>query len=270
MFVKHYHLNYNPFEERISLFDIHMDARFKTALSTLVEFPKLGNVALVDGRTGVGKSTLLKKLKEEFRSTYEVHYVHLGNLHSTGLFRSILTAIGERPRLRKDRMFEQIYAHVSKTKLPMCIFIDEVQLMDASSLTDLRLLIGSFEYGDRVKLILSGQPQMLRTLQMDSLTDLRERVVVRVHLKSLTLPETHAYIEHRIAFATGTNNNSSIMDPYVPLFDDNAIKIIFHHSEGIPRRINSVALKAMLNAYQAGKIRIDDVVVREACAADQS
>jgi general secretion pathway protein A len=270
MIFKHYHLNYNPFEERISLFDIHMDARFKTALSTLVEFPKLGNVALVDGRTGVGKTTLLKKLREEFRPTYEVYYVHLGNLHSTGLFRAILTAIGERPRLGKDRMFDQIYTHVSKKKLPLCIFIDEVQLMDASSLTDLRLLIGSFEYGDRVKLILSGQPQMLRTLQMDSLTDLRERVVVHVHLKSLTLPETHAYIEHRIAFATGTNNNSSVMDPYVPLFDDNAIKIIFHHSEGIPRRINSVALKAMLNAYQAGKTRIDDVVVREACAADQS
>ena len=270
MIFKHFKLDANPFTENIALRDIHLDARFKAALTQLIELPKIGNIAVLTGRTGVGKSTLLKSLKEKWAPNYEVFYIHLGNLKGTGLFRAILTALGERPRLGKDRMFDQIYAYATKKNRTLCLLFDEVQLMDSSSLTDLRLLGGCFECADRVKLVLSGQPQMLRTLQMDSLTDLRERVSLNIHLKSLTLPETHAYIEYRIAYAIYPSNIPSIMATDIEIFDDNAIKIIFHHSEGVPRRINSVAIKAMLNAYQAGKTCVNDTMMREACAAEQS
>lgn len=270
MIFKHFDLDSNPFAEHIPLGNIHMDARFKTALSTLKELPKLGNIGLLTGRTGSGKTTLLQELKNSWDSNYDVYYLHLGNLQGAGLFRTILTTLGERPRLGKDRMFEQLYAHISKKQRPLCLLIDEVQLMEGSSMTDLRLLGGRIDCADRLKLILSGQPQMLRTLQMDSLTDLRERVTVNVHLKSLTLPETHAYIEHRQRSAVTSTGLFPENLPKIKIFDDNAIKLIYHHSEGVPRRINSVALKAMLNAYQAGKTTIDDVVMREACAAEQS
>ncbi len=270
MIFQHFNLDSNPFAEHIPRNSIHMDARFKTALTTFKELPKLGHIGLLTGRTGAGKTTLLQELKNSLEPNYDVHYLHLGSLHGTGLFRAILTTLGERPRLGKDRMFEQLYAHISKKQRPLCLMVDEVQLMEASSMTDLRLLGGRLDCADRLMLILAGQPQMLRTLQMDSLTDLRERITVNVHLKSLSLPETHAYIEHRLNSSISSNGLFPENRPKVRIFDDNAIKLIYHHSEGVPRRINSIALKAMLNAYPTGKTIIDDVVMREACAAEQS
>jgi general secretion pathway protein A len=270
MIFSHFKLETNPFAEHVSLCDTHMDARFKTALAALVELPTLGDIGILTGRTGTGKTTLLQKLRESWAQNYDVHYLHLGNLQNTGLLRAILTMLGERPRMGKDRMFDQFYAHLCKKQRSLCLLIDEVQLMEASSMTDLRLLGGRIDCFDKLKIILSGQPHMLRTLQMDSLTDFRERVSVNVHLKSLTLPETHAYIEHRVTHALPHSNLFSVMEPRTEVFDDEAVKLIFHHSEGVPRRINSVALKAMINACQAGKTTIDNITVREACIAEQT
>jgi general secretion pathway protein A len=260
MIFKTFGLKSHPFSEGITTKDIYLDARFKASLDTLKMLPDIGDIAVLTGRTGTGKTTLLQQLMEIWRIHYDVYYIHLGNLKGSGLFRTLLTTLGERPRLGKDRMFDQLYSCISKKQRCLCLLIDEAQLMDISAMTDLRLLGGNLDLRGRLKLVLSGQPLMIRTLQVDSLTDLRERVVLNIQLKAMTLPETHAYIEHRLERAGAQKQ----------IFDDASVKLMYHHSEGVPRRVNRVALKAIMNAWQKGMTEIDDITTREACEADQS
>lgn len=257
---EHFNLTGNPFIESIPLDRIHLDGRFKSALASLTSLPELGDMALLTGRTGTGKTTLLKILMDNWKAHYDVHYLHLGNLHGSGLLRAILDTVGEQPRMGKDRMFTQLFTHLEKKQRPLCLLVDEVQLMDIPSMTDLRLLSGDIELAGRLKLLLSGQPQMKKTLQAESLTDLRERMTMEIHLNRMSQSETHAYIERRL---NGVGCK-------VEIFEEEAIKLIYHHTEGIPRRINRISLGAIMIAYQRKIVKIDESIIRDACVAEQT
>ena len=166
----------NPFGETIHENSILEDGRFKTALDPLLLLPEVGTMATLTGRTGVGKTTLVRRLMSRWQVTNDVHYLHLGNLRSTGLLRSLLTTLGERPSLGKDRMFGQLYAHLARKQRPLCLVIDEAQLLDPITMTDLRVLCANPELSHRLVLLLCGQPMLGRLLQAESLTDLRERM----------------------------------------------------------------------------------------------
>lgn len=260
MIFETFKLDNNPFQEGLELEDIQLDARFNMALEPLLLLPKVGDIATRIGRTGTGKTTLLQKLMDIWKVNHDVDYLHLGNLKGAGLFRAIRMTLGERPRMGKDRMFEQVYQCLAKKQRCLCLLIDEAQLMDTSSMTDLRLLGGNLDLRGRLKLVLSGQPLMLRTLKTETLTDLRERICMNLNLKSMTLPESHAYLEHRLKQAGAQSE----------IFDDAAIKLMYHHSEGVPRRLNKVALKAMMNAWAKKETIIDEMTMRQACEADPS
>lgn len=260
MIFESFKLNKHPFSEGLEVKDIYLDARFNMVLEPLTLLPNVGEIATLLGRTGTGKTLLLQKLMEVWRINHDVYYLHLGNLKGSGFLRALLMVLGERPRIGKDRMFEQVYQCLAKKQRCLCLLIDEAQLMDISSMTDLRLLGGHLELRGRLKLVLSGQPLMLRTLQTETLTDLRERICMNLTMKSMTLPESHAYLEHRLKQAGAENE----------IFNDTAIKLMFHHSEGVPRRLNKVALKAMMNAWAKKETTIDEITMKQACEADQS
>ena len=229
-------------------------------MDPLVVLPEIGTIATLTGRTGVGKTTLVRQLLESWRSINDVYYLHLGNLRSTGLLRALLSLLGEKPRMGKDRMFNQLYAHLSRKQRPLCLVIDEAQLLDPPTMTDLRVLSAHPDLANRLVMLLSGQPMLERLLQAESLTDLRERVCLQAHLPSMELPETISYVQHRVQMAGG--------DP--ELFDEASLKIIHLHSEGVPRRVNQIALKALLNAWNLKTTTVGEKILREACAADRS
>jgi type II secretory pathway predicted ATPase ExeA len=158
MIFEHFNLNKNPFEEGLKVEDIQLDARFNMALEPLILLPNVGDIATLVGRTGTGKTTLLEKLMDVWRINHDVYYLHLGNLKGAGLFRALLMTLGERPRMGKDRMFEQVYQCIAKRQRCLCLLIDEAQLMDMSSMTDLRLLGGNLWATIDASNITNGNP----------------------------------------------------------------------------------------------------------------
>jgi general secretion pathway protein A len=208
----------------------------------------------------LGKTTLIRKLMAIWTPNFDVHYLHLGSLRGAGFFRSILAELGERPRMGKDRMFDQVFSQLSKRQRPLCLLLDEAQLMDIPSMTDLRLLCGNLELSGKLKLLLCGQPILRKTLQADSLTDLRERISLQCSLKSMGQLESVNYLEHRLKAVGGELNT----------FEENAIQLIVNYGEGVPRKINGLAFKAMVNAVQKKLQVVDATCVREACAAEVS
>jgi len=258
-------LSANPFGESSSSESsspdaVLSDARFLSALDPLTVLPQIGTLATLTGRTGVGKTTLVHQLMIRWQEVNDVHYLHLGNLRSTGLLRALLGTLGEKPRLGKDRMFEQLYAHLARKQRPLCLVMDEAQLLDATTLTDLRILSAHPSRSHRLVLLLCGQPMLERQLQAESLTDLRERVALHAHLSSMQPAETIHYVRHRLRVAGGRED----------IFDEPALKMLHLHSDGVPRRVNQLALKALMNAWDTKKKQVNEKTLREACAADRS
>jgi len=257
MILERFNCRTNPFSESIENEAIFMDTRIKTALDKLLLMPEIGDIALLSARTGLGKTTLLQKLTQSLNDHFDVFYLHLSSLKGSGVFRAILKLLDEHPRVGKDRMFDQVFSQLSKRSRPVCLLMDEAQLMDIPSLTDLRLLCGNLQSVGRFKLLLSGQPSLERTLQAESLTDLRERICLNIKLKPMNMVQSIGYIEHRVRWS-GSNLN---------IFSEDALQLIANSSEGIPRKINNLSFRVMLSAVEKELNEIDASTVREVYAS---
>jgi general secretion pathway protein A len=133
------------------------------------------------------------------------------------------------------------------------LIIDEAQNLSADVLEQLRLLT-NLETNERklLQIVLIGQPELRALLARPEMQQLAQRVIARYHLDALSEPETTHYVGHRLAVAGLAGE--------VP-FDRGALRAIFRHSRGVPRRINLLADRALLGAYSKGSTRIDARVV---------
>jgi MSHA biogenesis protein MshM len=250
----------NPFSENSNVETTFEHPSFKKGMTSLEIFPEMGDISVLVARTGLGKTTLLKKLKSSWNPKYDVYYLHLENLKGAGLFRALLNLLGEHPRMGKDRMFSQLFGALSKQQRPKCLLMDEAQLLSSESMTDLRLLCGNLDLHGRLKVLLSGQPSMCRTLNSESLTDLRERITLQVSLQPMDQILSIEYLKHRMEAVGGR----------LKAFDEESIQLIIKYSEGVARSLNSLASRAMLNAFQHEEKTVQVMHVRKSLTRDET
>ena len=118
------------------------------------------------------------------------------------------------------------------------LVVDEVQNLSMAALEELRMLSNiTIEGHSPLQTILLGQPQFRRILASPDLDQLRQRVLAAYHLGPLSDEETRAYIEHRLRMAGWTGN---------PRWEAAALGSIYHHTGGIPRRINTLCSRVLL------------------------
>jgi general secretion pathway protein A len=255
MFTDYYNLSDLPFAEGKSIEPILRDERFETGLVRLDYFLKGGNLAILTGPTGVGKSSLLHTFADTLPGNrYQVIYLHLTHVKSTALLRMIVTALGEKPRMGKDRLFGQILEKVSNGEQVTILSIDEAHLLSEEALVDLRLLLSTGE--NNLKLILAGQNGLHTTLSRSSLADLVNRITVRLHLAPLTMDQTLCYLDHRITRTGGTGK----------LIDDAAKEKIHEYTGGVPRAINNLATISLIQGAAKKQKRITEALVDDAAA----
>jgi len=119
--------------------------------------------------------------------------------------------------------------------------VDVDQALRAHSLDELRLLLNlESTRGKLMQIVLAGQPELEEKLRRPELRQLRQRVMFRCHLPRLTLEQTSAYIQSRLAIAGLFEHE---------LFPHETVAEIYNHSKGIPRTINLLGEHAIINAY---------------------
>jgi hypothetical protein len=106
---------------------------------------------------------------------------------------------------------------------------------------------------------MAGQPELAVRLNLPSLRQLKQRVVLYHHLKSLNVSECAEYIARRLEVAGGSSS----------LFTPKALRTIYTCSGGIPRLINILCDNGLLTAYTLGERRVSSAVIREV-AEDRS
>jgi general secretion pathway protein A len=234
------------------------DERFRQGLARLQYLAHHGSLGLLTGETGVGKSSLLKLFVTSLsRNRYQPLYLHLSHVSAIGLLKLIVTALGEIPKRGKERLFLQILEKTQKSDLTTVLLLDEAHLVEPAALTDLRLLLGSFqEEKTPLKLLLCGQPPLREQLKQAAHADLLHRLSVRYHLMALSREQTSCYIDFQMKIAGAS----------AKLFEPEAKALIHDYAGGFPRQINNIATACLLNAAAKNLQKITDTLVTETLA----
>ena len=103
-------------------------------------------------------------------------------------------------------------------------------------------MLSNFQVGNAApcQIFLVGQPQFRSILARPNLEQLRQRVIASYHLGGLSPEECGLYVMHRMKQVDWAND---------PEFQQDAMKAIFTHTGGIPRRINTLCSRLLLFGF---------------------
>jgi type II secretory pathway predicted ATPase ExeA len=213
-------------------------------------------IALLVAESGCGKSTTLGLFARSLdAASYHLIAPSMTTLGPFGFLASISAATGLRSRRFKGETAAALLAHLRGLPKRAVLLVDEAHLLPDSSLEDLRLLTAAdFDRASPFALVLVGQPLLRERLQEPQHYALSQRLGVRLRLRPLNESEVVLFIERHLK-AAGAKKNP---------FDPEAVALVFHHSRGIPRLVQNVALQAMLAALAAGKKAVDASCVQQA------
>lgn len=216
-----------------------------------------GGVGVISGEIGMGKTT---SLRHYFESVGEraCHLCYQGaSRHPTALLEGVVETLGVAPvRLRAgllrqvSQRVERLYQEQRKKTL---LVLDEAHLLEDSLLEDLRLLTNyEMDTNDPLVLLLVGHPALRLRLQRPVHQALWDRVRMSYRFAGLSQAETSDYIDCHLKHAGGKPG----------LFTEDARQAIFELSQGIPRRINTLALQSLKKSAQRKLSPIDGAFVR--------
>jgi type II secretory pathway predicted ATPase ExeA/outer membrane protein OmpA-like peptidoglycan-associated protein len=209
---------------------------------------------------GMGKTTLLFKFLERFRTTAHTAFLFQTQSNPCELLQSVLHELGtnsEETSLRKlSEQLNQVLTRAARERKRVIVVLDEAQNLDFAVLEALRQL-SNFETASAklMQVVLAGQPQLAKRLALPEQEQLMQRISAFGRLSPMALHETQAYIDHRLATA-GYRGAS--------LFTLGAVRNIWNHSRGVPRNINTLCFNAMLLGFAEHAKSIDGHIIEEA------
>jgi len=253
---QHFHLAHQPFPRLPPEGAILHHKGLEDVLARLHFALERDTIALLVAECGCGKSTALSLFAKSLdASSHQLVTLSLTTLGPFSLISSIATSLGLRPRRFKGDTAAALLGHLRSLPRRAVLLCDEAHLLPDESLEDLRLLTADdFDRRSPFALVLCGQPALRERLAEPRHLALAQRIGVRIRLRPLSEAEVATFLELHLQAAGATG----------ALFDAQAIATIFHHSRGIPRLVQNLALASALSALAAGVTTIDQAIVQQA------
>lgn len=261
MYEAYWNLKERPFVNTPDPKFLYFSKEHEEALSRLryaVEMNMGG--CMLTGVFGCGKTLLNQALIESLEKlgNYKIAFVTNSVLSHVELLRMIAYDLGAKSLPEKkteiltdfilQRLEEILYNNNDDGKHTVVI-IDEAHIIeDKLIFEELRLLL-NFQLKDKflLTLILSGQPELKNNVE--SIKQLSQRIPVRCNLERFDEEDTKNYILHRLNAAGCA----------AAVFEEEAYRVIYERSGGIPRRINNICDMSLLAGFSlnAGLIGMD-------------
>ncbi len=253
---EHFGLTQPPFPKTAPEAALLRHAALDAILERLRFALRRDTIASLVAESGCGKSTILALFAKSLdAASYHVLATSLATVGPFGLISHVAALCGLRPTRFKGTTAAALIAYLRGLPKRTVLLIDEGHLLRDDSLEDLRLLTADdFDRRSPFALILVGQPLLKERLAEPQHYALAQRLGVRLRLRPLSESEVPLFLERHLK-AAGARKNP---------FDPEAITALFHHTRGIPRLVQNVALAAMLAALEGGKKTIDAATVQQA------
>jgi general secretion pathway protein A len=221
-------------------------------------------LVVITGEVGTGKTLLVRCLLEKL-GTDRVQCAYVFNPILGPLeFLHYITADLGLPPGRDDkgdllqRLNSFLIQHHNQGQTAVLI-LDEAHLLSSEVLEESRLLSNLETAGGKLlQIALVGQPEFDEKLDSSEMRQLKQRIALRCTLKPLKWEETKAYIEWRLKRA-GANG-------YPSIFAEESLRVVYEHSRGLPRLINTICENALISAFAIGTRSVPPYLVEEACA----
>lgn len=260
MYLSYWKLNEKPFENTPDPKFLYYSPQHEEGLARLIYVVREGKGAgLLTGTYGCGKTLLGNALSQELeKDIYRVAFLTNPRLDDVEMLRMIIHFLGGMniPQRKSELLIslEDILKSNLRDGKKTVVVIDEAHAIEENSIfEEIRLLL-NFQMENRflLTLLLLGQPELKN--KIDSLKQLTQRIAMRYHLEALNQEETSGYIKHRLKIAGNEKE----------LFEEEALKLIYERSGGIPRRINQICDIGLLTGMTRKLEKISANIMKEA------
>jgi type II secretory pathway predicted ATPase ExeA len=202
-------------------------------------------IVKVSGEVGSGKTMLCRVLMERLPGHVDTIYLATPSLAREEILHAIgdelgLALSGKRTAVALRELQEHLIARYGEGRR-VVILIDEAHAMPDETLEEVRLLSNLESNRHKLlQIVLFGQPELDATLAKPSLRQLRDRVTHSFRMRPLSTEEAARYLSFRMRAA-------GYRGPEV--FAPRAVTAIAGAADGLTRRINILADKALLSAF---------------------
>ncbi len=248
MYKEFYGLTEKPFNKTPDPRFLYQSAKHAEALARLQHAVDEQDIVLLTGEIGSGKTTLSRVLIDSLDEGYRPLLIINPRLSPSQLLRTVALRLGmdDSSRYRHgilEGINAKLYELFEAGKRPVLI-IDEAQLIPGKATFEEIRLLTNFQLDDRnlLALVLIGQTELRERLDRRQYRALRQRIGMQYHLGPLDAGEAREYVKHRL----------SVAGRATPLFDEQALALLFEHSGGVPRRINIIAGNALIEGFGQG------------------
>jgi type II secretory pathway predicted ATPase ExeA len=262
LYQSHFGLSQAPFNITPDPSFLYLSASHREGLAQLSYGirAKKGFVVLT-GEVGTGKTTLIHALLKDLNGSAQTALIFSTIVSPVDLLRSVCEEFG---LIEPRRPLQDIHDYLvllneflleSYRKGENCaLIIDESQNLSAEVLESIRLLSNFETSKDKLlQILLVGQPELAVRLNSPELRQLKQRVMLRHHLRALTLQECCEYVSNRLKVAGADRQ----------IFPASALEAVHRYAAGIPRIVNVLCDNALLTGYALGRREIDASMIRE-------
>ncbi len=200
----------------------------------------------VVGEVGSGKTMLCRMLQTILPAKIESIYLANPSVAPEDVLHAIAFELQLKLPKNADRLkvMQILQTHLLSRHAEgrqVVIFVEEAQGMPLATLEEIRLLSNLETKQDKLlQIVLFGQPELDDNLNQTQIRQLRERITHSFHLGPMQTKDIGEYLIFRLRAA-------GYSGPH--LFSESAIKKISEAAEGLVRRVNILADKALLAAF---------------------
>ncbi len=235
----------------------------------MIELRLRRGLSVILGDVGTGKTTLSRKLYQLIKSQegFICHMVLDPVYNDEETFLTSLTRnfevetdnFGPRILNLKESLERFLFHKGVEENQTIVLIIDEAQKLNAMALECLRVLL-NYETNEYklLQLVLLGQMELHSKVM--GIPNFIDRISFKYTLNPLDEAEMRQMIDFRVRQAGYKANMHLFLEP--------AIKRIYQHTRGYPRRVNMLCHKALKQLVMKNKFVIDEELIKEVINED--
>ncbi|HET9701891.1 MAG TPA: AAA family ATPase [Burkholderiales bacterium] len=261
MYLSHYGLSEPPFRITPVTDFFYGGANRAAILEALIYAITRGEgIIKVVGEVGTGKTMMCRVLMERLPQHVDTIYLADPTLSREEILYAIADDLGvdlagQRATVALRALQEALIQRFSAGRR-VVLLVDEAHAMPVQTLEEVRLLSNLETSRDKLlQIVLFGQPELDEKLRRPELRQLKDRVIHNFNMQPLEQDAVKDYIAFRMRAA-------GYKGPDV--FAHGALRLIARASQGLTRRINILADKALLAAFVANTHGVESRHVRKA------